>query len=417
MKIYNALSGVVFLLVTACSFNNPFLKDDPILDDDPTTTTYAVTVSLSGAAAGESVTADVSEAAEGTTVTLTAALGSGRQVVLGAAGTTITPSTVNTNGTTASFTMPAQDVGVSAAFSYYAGGSVTHTANAVSFNMHYVPSGGPFIMGEHVESTTQSVTLTKNFWMGETEVTQGLWEDVWGGWPGTDPDGSGYGAGTNHPAYYVNWYDAVAFCNLLTIADSSISNTEQVYYSNDLLTEAYNKDDAVASAAVFVDWSKTGYRLPTEAELEYAARYIDGTSWNKGDHVSGDTEYASYDPGSGPVSGSPLASDDRISEYAWWDGNNSPTGSKEVRQKTTNALGLRDMSGNVNEWCYDIWQTEYSGGSETDPSGPESGSSNRARRGGYWFVTGDHLRCADRYYHNPSNRLYLVGLRLCRTAD
>ena len=61
-----------------------------------------------------------------------------------------------------------------------AGDSDTRTANLVSFDMHYVPSGGPFTMGEHVETTTQSVTLTKNFWMGRTEVTQGLWEDVWG---------------------------------------------------------------------------------------------------------------------------------------------------------------------------------------------------------------------------------------------
>ena len=410
MKIYNALSGVVFLLVTACSFNNPFLKDDPILDDDPTTTTYAVTVSLSGAAAGESVTADVSEAAEGTTVTLTAALGSGRQVVLGAAGTTITPSTVNTNGTTASFTMPAQDVGVSAAFSYYAGGSVTHTANAVSFNMHYVPSGGPFIMGEHVESTTQSVTLTKNFWMGETEVTQGLWEDVWGTtWPGTDPDGSGYGAGAHYPAYYVNWFDVVAFCNLLTLSDNSIDNNQQVYYSDAGLTTAYTKSNAASEDAVYVYWSKTGYRLPTEAEWEYAARYIDGTSWNGGDYVSGGPVYTDEtDP-------------DKIGDYAWYSGNNSGSsgdltyGSKEVGQKIANALGLRDMSGNVYEWCYD-WFAAYSDGPETDPTGPGSGS-HRVIRGGNWVNSGDYLRCAERETYPPAIYGGSRGFRLCRTAD
>lgn len=299
----------------------------------------------------------------------------------------------------------------------------THTANSVSFDMHYVPSGGPFTMGEHVASTTQSVTLTKNFWMGKTEVTQGLWEDVWGTtWPGLDPDDYEYGTGTDYPAYYVNWFDAVAFCNLLTVADGTMTQSEQVYYSDEGLTTAYTKANAASEAAVYVNWSKTGYRLPTEAEWEYAARYIDGTSWNHGDHASGDTDYACYDPGSGPVSGSPLASDARISDYAWWDGNNSgvsgdPTyGSKEVGKKTENALGLYDMSGNVYEWCYDWYTATYSDGSETDPIGSTSGS-NRVYRGGYWYNSGDSLRCADRNYWFASFRINSLGFRLCRTAD
>jgi formylglycine-generating enzyme required for sulfatase activity len=281
-----------------------------------------------------------------------------------------------------------------------AGDSETRTANAISFNIHYVPSGGPFTMGEDVESTTQEVTLTKNFWMGKTEVTQGLWEDVWGTtWPGTDPDGSEYGAGVEYPAYYVNWYDAVAFCNLLTQSDDSIADSEQVYYSDAGLNAAYTKTNASNSDAVYVDWSKTGYRLPTEAEWEYAARYIDVTNWNGGDHVSG----------------GPVHTDASIGDYAWYDGNNSPNGSKEVGQKTANALGLRDMSGNVYEWCYD-WYDDYSGGSETDPSGPTSGSG-RVFRGGFWSNSGDSLRCASRSFITPSVRSNYIGFRLCRTAD
>ena len=304
---------------------------------------------------------------------------------------------------------------------YPPGYSQTSTAGSVSFNMHYVPSGGPFTMGEHVESPTQEVTLTKNFWMGETEVTQGLWEDVWGTtWPGPVPS-SDYGRGANYPAYYVNWYDAVAFCNLLTQADSTITDTEQVYYSDSGLNTAYTKTNATNEDAVYVDWSKTGYRLPTEAEWEYVARYIDGTGWNNGDHASGDTEYACYDPGSGTVSGSPLASDDRISEYAWWSGNNSggpgdsTYGTKEVGQKTANSLELHDMSGNVYEWCYDRY-ADYSGGSETDPTGQGSGNK-RLGRGGYWNRPGDRLRCAFRYEYAPGSRLFSIGFRLCRTAD
>ena len=300
-----------------------------------------------------------------------------------------------------------------------AGDAVTHTADSVSFDMHYVPAGGPFTMGEHVEDPTQSVTLTKNFWMGETEVTQGLWEDVWGtSWPGNDPN-SANGVGADYPAYYVSWYDAAAFCNLLTVADGTIADGEQVYYSDATLTTVYTKTNAQNEDDVHVDWTKKGFRLPTEAEWEYTARYIDGTSWNNGDHVSGDTEYACYDPGTGPVSGSPLASDERISAYAWWDGNNDPVGSKEVGRKTANALGLRDMSGNVSEWCYDYVNNgdyDYSGGAEIDPTGAESGIF-RVDRGGWRSSQGEGLRCAYRFYAVPSERASDIGFRLCRSAD
>ncbi len=164
-------------------------------------TTYGVTISPSGAASGETVTGDLSEAAEGATVTLTAALNSGRQVTLRAPGISISPATISTDGGTATFTM-----------------------------------------GENVETSTQEVTLSKKFWMGETEVTQGLWEDVYTTWPGTAP-GDTFGIGIDYPAYYVNWYDALAFCNLLTQADDSIADVQQVYYSDAELTTAYTKAD------------------------------------------------------------------------------------------------------------------------------------------------------------------------------
>lgn len=229
-----------------------------------------------------------------------------------------------------------------------------------------------------------------------------MWEDVWGTtWPGSDPDDSDCGSGADYPAYYVNWYDVVAFCNLLTQADASISESEQVYYSDAGLNNAYTKADVASGENVFVDWTKTGYRLPTEAEWEYAARYIDGTSWNRGDHVSGGPLYSDdTDP-------------DKIGDYAWYQGNAGVT-THEVGQRTVNALGLRDMSGNVYEWCYD-WHADYSGGSETDPTGPESGN-DRLQRGGSWFYPGGALRCALRSYISPSGRSADVGFRLCRTS-
>ena len=84
-------------------------------------------------------------------------------------------------------------------------------------------------------------------------------------------------------------------------------------------------------------------------------------------------------------------------------------------QKTANALGLRDMSGNVGEWCYDL-KTVYSGGSESGPIGPASGS-DRECRGTDWDGLRDYLRSAKRFESPPANRDYIIGLRLCGTAD
>ncbi len=190
------------------------------------------------------------------------------------------------------------------------------------------------------------------------------------------------------------------------MADESIADNQQVYYLATDHSTAYTKEHALASTppGVWADWSKKGYRLPTGAEWEYAARYIDGTSWNGGDHVSGGPVYTD------------TTEPDVIGDYAWYAGNNSPRGTKVVGQKTANALGLRDMSGNMYEWCYDWWVDNYSDGSQSDPVGPGSGSY-RVLRGGSWDDDAVYLRCARRNCDIPSFRFFTLGFRLCRTAD
>lgn len=368
---------------------------------DVTPQRYAITVNSTGEVNGEKVTASVSEATEGTIVTLSATLDSStRKVSFSTSESGITPHTIFTTNCKTTFIMPAKSLAITATFADKPSAATpdNRTANTVSFNMHYVHSG-TFTMGEDMTTPAPEITLTKDFWMGETEITQGLWEAVWGlTWPGTAP-AEVPGDGDSYPAYNVNWYDAVAFCNLLTQADDSIATTELVYYSDADKKTAYTKEDAKNNVPVYVDWSKTGYRLPTEAEWEYTARYkdADNSVWNGGDHVSGGPEYTNPE----------------IENYGWFN-ENSHEKCYEVKRLTANALGLYDMSGNINEWCYD-WIASYKPISQSDPVGPENGT-RRILRGGSWSFGEEYMRVGNRYNYTPSARYSTFGFRLCRTA-
>jgi formylglycine-generating enzyme required for sulfatase activity len=161
-----------------------------------------------------------------------------------------------------------------------------------------------------------------------------------------------YGVGANHPVYFVSWNYCQTFINRLNQMDQG------------------------------------KFRLPTEAEWEYACRAGTQTHFYWGD----DTNYS------------------QIKDYAWCDGNNSPYGTKEVGQKLPNAYGLHDMSGNVWEWCQD-WFGSYSSNSQTDPTGSTSGS-NRVLRGGGWLYDAQYCRSAYRYNYSPNNRIGGIGFRV-----
>ena len=236
-------------------------------------------------------------------------------------------------------------------------GNRTFTVNGVSFEMIAV-KGGTFTMGgtseqgsdaESDEKPTHSVTLS-DYYIGKLEVTQELWRAVMGdeptyngGW--TDE----YGKGTNYPAYRVSWNDVQEFIRKLN--------------------------------------QKTGanFRLPTEAEWEYAAR---GGNKSNGYKYSGSNS---------------------IDDVAWYT-SNSGSKTHPVGTKSPNELGIYDMSGNVWEWCQD-WKGSYSSGSQTNPQGQSSGSP-RVLRGGSWRNNAEDCRVSDRNADPPGHRILNVGFRL-----
>jgi len=256
-----------------------------------------------------------------------------------------------------------------------AGGTVAGTAPANFVRVE----GGTFQMGSSVNSNEQpirSVTL-KSFNIGKYEVTQKEWFEVMGTTmrqQQATAGGSGqYGEGDNHPMYYVSWLEAIEYCNRRSVKEG--------------LTPAYSGSGNNISC----NWSANGYRLPTEAEWEYAAK-----GGNK-------------DPMVYEYSGS-----NSVGTVAWYDGN-SGSRTQPVGTKAANSLGIHDMSGNVYEWCWD-WYGTYPSGAQSDPTGASSGS-NRVIRGGSWLISAAYARSALRNHYTPTNRSYHVGFRLVRNAQ
>jgi len=240
-------------------------------------------------------------------------------------------------------------------------------------NMIYV-EGGTYEMGDHFnegdsnELPLHEVTLS-SFYIGKYEVTQGEYEELMGTNPAYD-----YGVGDEYPVHNVSWYDAVEYCNALS---------EQQGF-----TSCYNLSDYSC------DFSANGFRLPTEAEWEYAAR--GGVNWTDNHRYSGTT--------------------DHLIDYAWYY-DNSGYQTHEAGTKSPNKLGIYDMSGNVWEWCNDWYLSDYyDSSSGTDPLGPESGSS-RVFRGGAWNYIASYSRTANRYYFSPGSSFSSLGFRLARSSD
>jgi formylglycine-generating enzyme required for sulfatase activity len=225
------------------------------------------------------------------------------------------------------------------------------------------------------------VTFTNNFWMDTTEVTLKHYRDLmsatYSGY--TSPDWSGYGLGDNHPVDSINWYDAVLYCNARTKASG---NTDTVYSYTSISGIPGN---GCLLSGLSIDFSTGAYRLPTEAEWEYACR-------------------------GGTATGLWWGSDTIGMSARVWSKYNS-IGPNPVALKIANVYGLYDMIGNVMEWCND-WLWPYTSAPQTDPTGAASGAS-RVMRGGSWSDRGygDFLSFNYRFGWAPNGRFNDVGFR------
>jgi len=264
--------------------------------------------------------------------------------------------------------------------------------NSFGMEFVYIPPG-TFMMGSSIspsevekryggkakwykdEHPQHRVTLTSGFYIQMTEVTVGQWrafiqdtnykteaETGGGAWVWTGKkwekksgyywDNPGFSQAEDHPVTCVSWNDVQKFIQWLNQKEGET------------------------------------YRLPTEAEWEYACRAGSTTPF-----------YFGSDKG-------------RLGEYAWY-WNNSGKKTHAIAQKKPNAWGLHDMHGNVWEWCHD-WYGDYPSGFVTDPKGP-SGGSLRVIRGGSWYGIPRFVRSANRGRNDPGNRCSLLGFRLLRT--
>ena len=226
--------------------------------------------------------------------------------------------------------------------------------NGVSFKLVKV-SGGAFMMSSG--SSCHEVTLTKDYYIGETEVTQALWQAVMGDNPSFFAQVNGYSENLHRPVESVSWYDCQTFISTL----------------NELTGKAF--------------------RLPTEAEWEFAAR------------------------GGNDSQGYKYAGSNAVNLVAWYQensctvGESSPDyGTHSVATKIANELGLYDMTGNVWEWCQD-WHADFNAEPQIDPLGPVTGIY-RVQRGGGWITDYVSSMIAYRGCQVPSSISNQRGLRL-----
>lgn len=271
----------------------------------------------------------------------------------------------------------------------------------------------------YADETPVHTNFVCGFWMDAAETTKQRWDAVaeWAATNGYDiGPADGEGKAPSHPVQMVSWYEAVKWCN----ARSQMEGLRPCYYLSAALDSPYvngavpmtNEYGEVDVRNDWVDWNAAGYRLPTEAEWEKAAR---GARQGRlfpwgGDTIAHAQANYSANPGHPPYDVSPTAG--WHPEYNTGDFLcTAPAGSFPA-----NGLGLHDMAGNVAEWCWD-WYDAYPSAGQTDPHGPEASPYGyRVLRGGGWYDDATYARSSARYSSlEPYNGDYNgIGFRTVR---
>lgn len=240
-------------------------------------------------------------------------------------------------------------------------------------------AAGSFTMGSPVGELGQAddealheVTLARGFMISRYEVTEEWWDDIMG---------SGLSM-SQTPQTHVSWDDAVLFCNLLSTREG--------------LTPAYTIDGA--QGLVTWDRDADGFRLPTEAEWEYACRAGSATAFS-----------------GGPITEVDCGMDPVLDLLGWYCGN-SLEAAETVGLKTPNAWGLYDMHGNLFEWCWDGYRSDYENLPAIDPAHDVSQGDDRVFRGGSWYTEARFCRSASRLAINPFTGNVYFGFRPVRTV-